>query len=131
MDPFLKAAALVLITVILTLALGSKGKETGFLLTMAACVMVMILGISYLQPVMDFLRKLETLGNLNGHMTGILFKVAGIGIISEIVGMVCTDAGNSSLGKALNIAAAGVILWLSIPIFDALLELIQRILGEI
>lgn len=131
MDPFLKAAALVLITVILTLALGSKGKETGFLLTMAACVMVMILGISYLQPVMDFLRKLETLGNLNGDMTGILFKVAGIGIISEIVGMVCTDAGNSSLGKALNIAAAGVILWLSIPIFDALLELIQRILGEI
>ena len=131
MDPFLKAAALVLITVILTLALGSKGKETGFLLAMAACVMVMILGISYLQPVMDFLRKLETLGNLNGDMTGILFKVAGIGIISEIVGMVCTDAGNSSLGKALNIAAAGVILWLSIPIFDALLELIQRILGEI
>ena len=131
MDPFLKAAALVLITVILTLALGSKGKETGFLLTMAACVMVMILGISYLQPVMDFLRKLETLGNLNGDMTGILFKVAGIGIISEIVGMVCADAGNSSLGKALNIAAAGVILWLSIPIFDALLELIQRILGEI
>lgn len=131
MDPFLKAAALVLITVILTLALGSKGKETGFLLTMAACVMVMILGISYLQPVMDFLRKLETLGNLNGDMTGILFKVAGIGIISEIVGMVCTDAGNSSLGKALNIAAAGVILWLSIPIFDALLELIHRILGEI
>ena len=131
MDPFLKAAALVLITVILTLALGSKGKETGFLLTMAACVMVMILGISYLKPVMDFLRKLETLGNLNGDMTGILFKVAGIGIISEIVGMVCTDAGNSSLGKALNIAATGVILWLSIPIFDALLELIHRILGEI
>ena len=131
MDPFLKAAALVLITVILTLALGSKGKETGILLTMAACVMVMILGISYLQPVMDFLRKLETLGNLNGDMTGILFKVAGIGIISEIVGMVCADAGNSSLGKALNIAAAGAILWLSIPIFDALLELIQRILGEI
>lgn len=131
MDPFLKAAALVLLAVILALALGSKGKETGILLTMAACVMVMILGISYLQPVMDFLRKLETLGNLNGDMTGILFKVAGIGIISEIVGMVCTDAGNSSLGKALNIAAAGAILWLSIPIFDALLELIQRILGEI
>ena len=131
MDPFLKAAALVLITVILTLALGSKGKETGILLTMAACVMVIILGISYLQPVMDFLRKLETLGNLNGDMTGILFKVAGIGIISEIVGMVCADAGNNSLGKALNIAAAGVILWLSIPIFDALLELIHRILGEI
>ena len=131
MDPFLKAAALVLLALILTLALGSKGQETGILLTMAACVMVMILGISYLQPVMDFLRKLETLGNLNGDMTGILFKVAGIGIISEIVGMVCADAGNSSLGKALNIAAAGVILWLSIPIFDALLELIQRILGEI
>ena len=131
MDPFLKAAALVLITVILTLALGSKGKETGILLTMAACVMVMILGISYLQPVMDFLRKLETLGNLDGRLVGVLFKVVGIGLVSEIAGMICADAGRASLGKSLHLVAAAVILWLSLPIFTALIDLIQSILGGI
>lgn len=131
MEPFLQTSALVLIAVVLSLALGKTGKETGMMLTMAVCAMVIMLGLSYLRPVLDFLRKLETLGNLNGDLIGILFKVVGISVISEIVDMVCTDSGNASLGKTLHTVAVAVILWLSIPLYDALLDLVQRILGEI
>jgi hypothetical protein len=45
--------------------------------------------------------------------------------------MVCADAGNASLGKVLQILASAVILWLSLPVFTALIELIQKILGEL
>lgn len=131
MELFFQATAAILLAVVLSLTLGSQSKETGILLTVAVCVMVMMIGMSYLQPVVDFLRMLETAGNLSGDMTAVLFKVAGIAIISEIAGMVCADAGNSSLGKSLNLLATAVILWLSIPIFNALLELILDILGEI
>lgn len=131
MEPFFQAAAAILLAVVLSLALGSKGKETGILLTIAVSAMVLIIGISYFKPVVDFLRQLETLGNLNGGMTGTLFKIVGIAILSEIVGMICADAGNASLGKALSTLSTAVILWLSIPLFNSLLELIQTILGEI
>ena len=131
MEPFLQASALVLMAVLLSLVLGKTGKETGIMLTMAVCAMVIMLGLSYLRPVLDFLRKLETMGNLNGDMIGILFKVVGISIISEIADMVCTDSGNASLGKTLHTVAVAVILWLSIPLYDALLDLVQRILGEL
>lgn len=131
MEPFFQASAAILLAVVLSLALGSKGKETGILLTIAVSAMVLILGISYLKPVVDFLRQLEQLGNLNGGMTGTLFKIVGIAILSEIVGMICADSGNASLGKALSTLATAVILWLSIPLFNGLLELIQTILGEI
>ena len=131
MELFFQAAAAILLAVVLSLALGSVGKGTGILLTIAVSVMVLILGITYLKPVMDFLHQLETLGNLNSGMTGILFKVVGIGLLSEIVGMVCTDSGNSSMGKALNMLATAIILWLSIPLFNGLLDLIQNILGEL
>lgn len=131
MDLFFRAAAAVLLGVVMTLCLGSKGKETGTMLTMTLCAMVLILGFSYLRPLIDFLRGLETLGDLNSGMTGILFKVVGIGILSEIVALICADSGNGALGKTLNLVATVVILWLSIPLFHALLELIQKILGEI
>lgn len=131
MEPVFKAAAVVLITVILCLALDKQSKDISILLAIAACTMVIILGITYLEPVLDFLRKLEALGDLNGGMISILFKVVGIGILSEIVGMICADAGNASLGKSLHTLSTAVILWLSIPIFEALLELIQGILGEV
>ena len=77
----------------------------------------------------DFLRQLESLGNLNSQMVQILFKVVGIGLVSEIAAMICSDAGNASLGKSLQILGSAVILWLSIPVFQTLLELIRQIIG--
>lgn len=131
MEQFFQAAAAVLIVSVLGLTLAKQGKEFTVMLTIAGCCMVVLLCITFLQPVLDLVCQLEALGNLNGEMVQILFKVVGIGLVSEIVGMVCTDAGNGSLGKALQMLGTVVILWLSIPVFQALLELIQEILGDL
>lgn len=131
MDLFFQAAAGVLIASILGLVLAKQGKEFTIVLTIAVCCMVVLLCITFLEPVLDLLCQLEALGNLNGEMVRILFKVVGIGLVSEIAGMVCTDAGNGSLGKAIQMLGTAVILWLSIPVFQALLELVQEILGEL
>lgn len=131
MTLFIQCAAGILLAVVLCLCLEKQGKDMAVLLTIAVCVMVLAAAIAYLEPVMDFLSQLQELGNLNSSMVSTLFKILGIGLISEIVSMVCADAGRASLGKSLQILASGVILWLSIPIFTVLLELVQSILGEI
>ncbi len=131
MDLFFQSAAAVLVASIIGLALARQGKEFTMVLTIAVCCMVVLVGISFLQPVLDLLCRLEALGQLNGEMVKILFKVIGIGLVSEIAGMICSDAGNASLGKALQILGTTVILWLSIPVFQSLLELIQEILGDL
>lgn len=131
MELFWKAAAAVLIAVVLGLALGKQEKDISVLLTMAVCCMCGMIMISYLEPLLDFLRELEALGDLQGDILGILLKAVGIGLVAEIAGMVCTDAGNGSLGKTLQMLGSAVILYLSIPIFNAFLKLIQEILGEI
>ena len=120
----------LLLAVVLGLSLG-KQKDIGVLLTMAVCCMVAMIAISYLEPVLDFLRELETLGDLQGNMLGILLKAVGIGLVSEIAGLVCNDAGNGSLGKMLQMLGSAVILYLSLPIFTAMLELIREILREL
>ena len=52
-------------------------------------------------------------------------------MITEMAGMICSDAGNGSLGTALQLLASAVILWLSVPVFTALMNLIRQIMGEI
>ena len=101
------------------------------MLTIGVCCMVLVAAIAFLKPVLEFMHQLESLGKLNSQMVQILFKVVGIGIVSEIAGMICSDAGNSSMGKALQLLSNAVILWLSIPVFQTLLELIQQIIGGI
>ncbi len=131
MGIFWKAAAAALISVIIGLALSKQEKDISAVLTMAVCAMVVIAAFVYLEPVLDFLRELETVGDLQGDMMGTLLKALGIGLVAEIAGMVCSDAGNSSLGKTLHLLGCAAILYLSLPIFRTLLELIRQILGEI
>ena len=131
MTLFVQACAGALLAVILILMLGSRGKEIGNLLSLAVCCMVAIVAVGYLKPVIEFVGQLENIGDLNGSMVGTLLKIVGIGAVSEIAALVCADAGNASLGKTVELLGTAVILWLSIPLFTALIELIQRILGEI
>lgn len=131
MDVFFQGAAGVLVASILGLTLAKQGKEYSVLLSIAVCALVVVCSIRFLEPVLDLVCQLKAVGNLNDQMVQILFKIVGIGLVSEIVGMVCKDAGNASLGKALQMLGTAVILWLSIPVFQALLELIQEILGDL
>ena len=93
--------------------------------------MMMILGLSYLSPVVDFLQDLQNLGNLQNELVRILLKVTGIAVLTEITVLLCSDSGNSSLGQSLRLLSAGVILWLSLPVFQALMELVQSTLEGI
>ena len=131
MSGFLQATAGILLTVIMVLALGKEGKQTALLLVLAACAMVGVLALGYLSPVVDFMKRLSILGQMNGEMFGILLKVVGIGLIGEITALICTDSGHASMAKVLQILSAAVILRLALPLLEQLLGLLERILGEI
>ncbi len=129
MDSFFRGAAGILLTVILILALGKQGKETGLLLSILVCCMVGILAVSFLQPVVTFWQKLQETADLEPEMLRILLKVVGVALTTELGSLVCTDAGNGALGKMLQYLGSAVVLWLSLPMFTALLELVEGILG--
>ena len=71
------------------------------------------------------------MGGLDSGTLRILLKAVGIGLVSEIAALVCADAGNSSLGKTVQLLGSAVILWLSLPLFTMLIELLQRIMGAL
>ena len=131
MDIFLKTSAAVIITVILCLTVSKQGKEISVLISVAGCCFVLFAAITYLQPVISFLEKIRIIGQLENEFVSILLKAVGIGMIAEIAALLCSDAGNTSLGKTLNILSGAVILWLSLPIFNKLLELLENILGAL
>lgn len=126
-----KAVAGTMLAVILGLTLNKQEKDIGVLLSLAVCCMGIVIALSYLEPVLDFLRELEALGDLQGDFLGILLKGAGIGLVTEIAALICTDAGNASLGRSLQLLGSAAILYLSLPIFTSMLNLIQQILGEL
>ena len=131
MSGFYQATGGVLIAVILVLTLGKQGKEMALVISIAVSCMVLMSAVAFLGPVISFLRDLETIAGLDNELIQILYKAVSIAFVSEIAGLVCKDAGNESMGKTLGILATAVILWLSIPVFRGLLDLIRKILGGV
>ena len=126
MELFLKCTAGALVAVVLILILGRR--DLGLILSMAVCAMVALAASELLEPVMELLDTLQAPGGLDRELVGILFKAVGMGLITDLTAMVCTDSGNASLAKALGLLGTAAVLWLSLPLFEALLSLVQEIL---
>ena len=131
MNVFIKAVAGVLVALILWISLGKQNKDFSVLLTLMVCSMVFMMAISFLRPLVQFVKKLQSMGGLDKDMVGVVMKAVGIGVIGEICTLICKDAGNESLGKALQFLATTVVLWISIPVFEKLLTLLDDILGTL
>ncbi|MBQ7099579.1 MAG: hypothetical protein IJO05_07670 [Oscillospiraceae bacterium] len=129
MGEYLRWAAVVLVGLILALVVGRYSKDMSLLLTLAVCVLVCLGAVSFLEPVMELLRELRKLGDLDSEAISIALKCAGIGLLSELIGLICADAGESAMGKTLELMSAAAILWLSLPLIRELLELIEGVLS--
>lgn len=128
MELILKVISGTFIAVILYLVTSKYSKEHALVLTIAVCCMIGIAALAYLRPVVAFFDDLQALGSLDTNVMQILLKCTGIAVLTEIAGMICSDAGNGAIGKTLQFLATAVILWLSLPLLQKLMELIEKIL---
>ena len=131
MELFFKVIAAAVAAALICLILGSRSKDYSLLLSIFACCLILMAAASFLKPVLSFFRKLQELGSLDSRILSLLGKAVGISVIGELSSVICTEAGNSSLGKLIQFITGLVILWLSLPVFTRLMELIQKILGEL
>lgn len=131
MNYFMKLTAGILTALVLNLVISRHGKDFSVLLSVAACCMAAVGAITFLSPLYDFFKDLIYIGQLESGMVETILKAVGIGLLAEIVELICADAGNAALGKTLQIVACAVMLWISIPMFTSLLELVEEILVTI
>lgn len=129
MEGYIKIIGAIMVALVMIVVLGKQSKDMAVVLSMAACAMVALVMIQYAAPVLEFLTDLSDQARLEKRLFQLLLKAVGVGILGEIVALVCADAGNSSLGKILQMMSGAVILWLSVPLFQTLLELMGQIMG--
>jgi stage III sporulation protein AD len=117
-----------MIAVILIQFLSGHGKQFGLILSLLVCCGICLAAMEFLKEVLTFFRKLEDLGNWNGDLYGILLKCVGIGLLSEITGLICADSGNAAMGKAIGLLSSVLMIWIALPLFSGILDLIGRLL---
>lgn len=128
MNIFLKSVIGTLVSLVLYLVLSKQGKDISALLSIAVCCMLGACAISCIRPVITFLEHLSELSGIDLPLFQTVLRTTGIGLLAEFVSLICTDAGNSAMAKSIQLLAGIVVLWLSLPIFTQLIELIEETL---
>lgn len=131
METFLQAVGLSLIGVILALVVGRQSQDMGLLLSMGVCAMVCTAGAGYLSALVDFLGEIRALGGLDREVLSVLLKCAGIGLLAQLAGLICADAGQSAMGRAVELLANAAVLFLSLPLLRQMIALLEEVLGQV
>ncbi len=121
--------AVIGIIVILLAIIFKKGKEEYSLyLSIAACIFILLLGISKLQVILDAIEQLQGYIKLNKAYVGILIKIIGITYVTEISASLCKDSGYHAVGEQIEIVGKLTILAISMPIMLSILDTINSFL---
>jgi stage III sporulation protein AD len=131
MNDYLRIIAAVLLAIVVIILLGKYSKEMTVLLSMVVCAAVMTAGFRFLEPILGLLDTLQVQSNLDRGYFRILLKSVGVGMIGEMAALICADGGSGTLAKAVEMLTSLVVLWLSVPLMTALLELVLKIAGEL
>lgn len=129
MELLWKAAGIAVLTVILSAAMEKKERDIAVVLAVIACCGIAGLAIRSLSDVIGFLGNICRVYDYPGSFVGIMLKITGVAVVTEMTAMISTDAGYSSLEKAMQFLGNAAILSLALPLFESFAEVVQEILN--
>lgn len=129
MSTVVQISIIAIVVAICACVIRAQAGSVSVVLSIAGCVLILLLSLQFLKPVITVLQRLETLSGLSGAATAPMLKVAGIGLLTQIAGTICDDAGEKALCKAVEIGGAVLSFYISMPLLTAVLDLLEEMLG--
>lgn len=121
-------AAIAIVATVMCCIVRDHASSLAIALSVTACVVILCLSLQFLTPVLDVIKRLQELTGLSGTAVGPMLKVAGIGILTQLCGTVCEDAGEKTLQNAVQTGGTFLCLYASIPLFSSVLDLLEDML---
>ena len=128
METVFQILAICLLVAILAAMLKKQTPELALLLAIAAVIAVLAVLADALQDITALIERLLSAGGLPRELFLPLLKAAAIALISKITGDLCRDAGQSAIASLVDIAGAFGVIVVSLPLFEAVWEILQTLI---
>lgn len=119
-------AAAGLVAVLLAVQLKSVKNEYGIYLVMAAGLFMFLHGMGKMGVILDTLREIRAKIPVSQTYLDTLLKMVGITYVAEFSSGICKDAGYGAVGTQIEMFGKLSILAVSMPVFLALMETLQK-----
>ena len=119
-------AAAGLVAVVLAIQLKSVKSEYGIYIIMTAGLFIFLHGLGKIGIILDTLKEIREQIPISQMYLDTLLKMIGITYVAEFSSGICKDAGYGAVGAQIELFGKLSILAVSMPVFLALLETLQK-----
>lgn len=116
------------VAVIILVILKQYRPEFAVFVSIIAGVIILIMIASKINTVVNFINTIASKTNVNTQFIKILIKITGIAILTEFAVSICKDSGESAIASKVDTGGKIIIITLSIPIIQSLLETVIKVL---
>ena len=128
MIDILKIIAVALVTVMANMLTKQTKPEIAILISIVGSVIIIVMAVQTLSSVISTFYNIFKVTGVNTALLTPLFKIVAIGYIAEFGANICIDAGASSLADKVLFSAKIIILVISLPIINTVVDLVVNLL---
>ena len=129
MNMVVKAAVCAVCAVILAAQLKGTRREMAVLLSLSACVLIVLAGISAAGPILQYVEDLCSWTELDSALTGCLLRVCGITVLVQMTTVFCKEAGEGGIASALELLGGVAEVCCALPLMETVMDTIMDVLG--
>lgn len=124
----IKTAVIGIVAVMVAIIFKKGKEEYSLYISILASVIILFLGISKLEVILEAIEKVRSYIQINSAYIGILIKIVGITYITEFSASLCKDSGYQAISEQIELVGKLTILAISMPILLSLMETINSFL---
>lgn len=128
MDDLIKIIGVGIVAVIINIILKQYKPEFVIYVSIITGVIILFLVMDKLSGIINLLTSLSNKASINTQFLGLILKITGIAILIEYGTSICKDSGETAIASKIELGGKVVIIAMSIPIIQVLLETIIKIL---
>ena len=126
MEIFVKIVAFAIISAIAAGIVKRNVPEISIVLIAVACALLFGAISGVFETVIEFINELSALAGIAPEILEPVLKVCAISILAKIGSDICKESGNISLAGIVELCASVVAIALSMPLLNAVIELVTR-----
>jgi len=130
METIFKIISVAIITCIAVMVVKPVRADFAIVLSIVGGIIILVFVLSYFSNIFDIFNQIFKITGVNSSIYTIIFKIIGIGYLTEFTVSICNDTGNSSLGDKVMLGGKIVVLVMALPIVVSILDIIMELLPQ-
>ncbi len=128
MDVLFKIISVALVTCVACLIIKPVRTDFAVIISIVGGIVIIFYLLSYLSTIFDLFNDIFTTSGINASLYAVIFKIIGIGYLTEFTASICIDTGNQSLADKVLLGGKIIIMVMALPIVTSILDIIMELL---